>query len=168
MAYIPCNTRACRWNGGSFRPTGKLLTLNTGAAVNPAVLQSKRDLWSARLFVGFNVRGKPRWTVDDLVDMVFAARKKQCAKRKKRADKQACMAATVLVQKGIFEGKRGRAEVEDSAQVIILHIDGSSIETFRREMLSLAGTLAKKMQQEQVLVEFQKNGMTEQFWNVTP
>lgn len=158
MAHIPCDTRTCRWNGGSFRPTGRLLTFGT-ASENPAKLQPKRALWSARLFVGFNVGGQPRWDIDDLARVVFAERKRQG----KSPD------ASLLMQKGIYQSiVTGRPETEDGAQVIVLNLDGTPVAQFRRDMLRLAEVIAKKMKQELVIVEVQKDGVSQQIWEVTP
>jgi hypothetical protein len=105
---------------------------------------------SARLFVGFNVGPYPRYKLDDLVDLV----------RENRVAAGHPMASFVA-QRGIYEHSGdGYIVTEDGAQVIIINTYDASLSDFKHEMIELAGYIAHKMQQEEVVVEIQHNGIT--------
>jgi hypothetical protein len=164
MPAFCCDTRTFHWDNGSFRPRGKLVMVGSAAATNPAKLQEQRDVWSARLFVGFNVQGKPTWTIDDLAEVVFAERRRQ----RRTPD------ASLLMQKGIYQSfQTGQVETEEGAQVIILNLStpsepAVSADVFRKEMIELAEAIARQFNQETVIVEIQRNGISQQVWEVTP
>lgn len=64
---IHTDTRVLHW-----KPNGKLET--HGMRENPAKARTGRELLSARLFVGFNVGGKPRWTMEDVIRVTTEVR----------------------------------------------------------------------------------------------
>ena len=129
------------------------------AEKNPQGWKSPKPLYAARLFVGFSVGQKPTWDIDDLISIVARTRKKQ-----KRA-----LDASFLVQKGIYTSKiSGETVTEDGAQVLILNLDDLKLADFEADMTALAEAIARKMKQEEVIVEIQKGGITKMTFGVVP
>lgn len=168
MPVIRCDTRTCYWNEGggrkgSFRPHGRIMPValkiersETEFTENPAAWSSTEPVTAARLFVGFNVGGEPKWTVTDLIKVTRETRESQGA----HPD------ASFLIQKGIYTSERtGETVEEDGAQVIILDVGAE--EKFREHMIQLAENIARQLEQELVIVEFQKGGLTRETMGVT-
>lgn len=138
----------------SFRPNGKVTSSSRRNPVLNANGWSSEDaVWAARIFVGFNVGEEPRYTMDDLVEIVRRVRREQIGK----AD------ATFLYQRGIYtHSSDGKEVTEDGAQAILLNLDPSiGPKQFEAQMKELATTIADEMQQELVIVEIQRNGVTQ-------
>lgn len=177
MPVIRCDTRTCYWNEGggrkgSFRPGGRIMPIalqikpNEGSeecaecdearSKNPVAWDSSEPVNAARLFVGFNVGGPPKWSVNDLIPIV----------RKVREAQGAHPDASFLIQKGIYTSERtGQVVQEDGAQVIVL--DVASEEDFRKHIIELGEHIARDLEQEVVIVEFQKGGLTRETMGVT-
>jgi hypothetical protein len=158
MLFLHANTRALTWHreggGGSFVPSGKRTYFGDRAVLdyrrNP-VRWDSTETHAARLIVGFNVGGEPRWSVEDVIPIVAAVRKDQ-------GDKQG---ATFLYQKGLYRHHvSGQLVEENGAQVVIIDVWGTPREAFHTEMMTLAETLAARLEQEEVILEFQVNGVT--------
>ena len=155
---IPADTRTFHWSApdgstGRFKPNGPLLV--SGYLANREVWQERAPVWAARLFVGFNVANRPAWTIDDLVPVVRHARLRQV----KDAD------ASFLLQRGLYThtkaGRRRATIEEEGAQVIVLNLPEfkTSPRRFRRQMVALATAIARKLQQESVIIELQQGGI---------
>lgn len=153
MPVIPANIGPTAWPGGSFRPYGRVFTF--GARTNPA--QHLGKLWSARFMVGFNVGGRPRWKMKNIVDFVLAA-------RAVRPD------ATFIATHGIYTSDEPPHVVvrEKGAQVIILNTQGLDEQTFTDEMVALAEIICRQFRQEKVIVEIQYGGVIQDAISVTP
>jgi hypothetical protein len=149
------NPGTFRYRNGSFKPKGKLHEVGE-MRQNPAAWRSK-DTLSARLFVGFNVDDKPTYSLDDLIELVGEYREHQ-----KKAG------ASFLAQTGIYQHKNGPIVEEEGAQVIIIDVWDTPEDAFADEMIDLAETIAEDMQQEEVVVEIQKNGITTEVLGVIP
>lgn len=106
------------------------------------------DTWAARIFVGFNVGDETVYDMDDLVEIVQAVRERQTGSP----------ASSFVSQRGIYQHADGAVVDEPGAQVIIINM-GESPQKFRRQMTDLAETIARKMKQEEVVVEIQRNGI---------
>ena len=156
---------------GRFRPKGEVVIVGErhvkiheqmvalAATENPAEWESDEPMLAARLFVGFNVGQKPTYEVDDLLPIVLAVREGQGH----------APDASFLLQKGIYTSMRDKSIVEeDGAQVIVLNLDGAPQKTFERDMVELGEIIAKSMQQETVIVEIQKGGITTKVVGVVP
>lgn len=163
---VPCNTKTHRWvkpdgTRAQFAPRGQVLVTPAKALANPAeVLASPSDpTWSARLFVGLNVGGEPRWKIEDVVRIVRAFRRR----RGEQED------SSFLLQRGVYTHWVDRKVVEeDSVQVIMIKVDDSSPLQWRVGIVELAEHLAEKLDQESVIVEFQLGGVSQATYSVTP
>lgn len=142
--------------GGIFRPEGDLLAHSEKKIrMNPVRYTAETTL-SARLFVGFNVNEKPIFEMDDLIDFVFEVRKKTGHPE-----------ATFLSQRGIYKHKvSDRLVSEDGAQIIIIATWETTFKEFEADMIALAEKIAAEFEQEEVLVEIQKNGVTDKIMGV--
>lgn len=145
---------------GYFVPNGRVAIAGRKPA---AALSPNRTLWeadepmyAARLFVGFNVGGETQWTMDDAVRIV----------RRVRGDQVHDPSSSFLYQRGLYTHveRGGEREIVDEpgAQIIILNLPdfGVSPREFERQMVELGEALAEDLEQEAVIVEIQKAGMT--------
>lgn len=163
---IPANTRTSHWrspsgsHAGSFRPNGSVLAIGpVPTSKNPEAWESSDPPVAARLFVGFNVGPRAVWSVEDLVPLVRRVREQQGHK----AD------ASFLLQKGIYTSEKdGSVVEEDGAQVIVLDLDGTPEKKFKREMVELGETIATVLEQEAVILEMQKGGITTSTVGIVP
>jgi hypothetical protein len=156
---VPADLRAFAWRSpdgsshGSFRPNGKHYLYAGDAEYEPNAhaWKTKRPADAARLFVGFNVGDTARWTLDDLVAIVSRIRTE---KHKARPD------ASFVAQRGVYTHKRsGKVIEEPGAQVIVIDVDGVGSAKFEKQMEDLAATIAKELQQEEVILELQRGGL---------
>lgn len=125
------------------------------ARKNPEDWTSKGPVLSATLFVGFSVGDKPVWSMGDLITLVKKVRKAQV----KHPD------SSFLYQKGIYTHESdGTVVTEDGAQVIILNVPPMfrRASVFRKNMVKLAETICRDMQQETVIVRIDKNGIVDE------
>jgi hypothetical protein len=169
MTHIPCDTRSITWRNphdrgvrGTFRPRGKIARYGDADAdffSNPEAFSTKAPLWSGRLLVGFNVGDQPTWTVDDLVRVVRQAREAQGHPPD----------SSFLIQRGIYTSSRtGSVVEEDGAQVIVLNLDDTPTAKFRSEMVELGEVIARKLDQELVIVELQRGGVSREVIGAAP
>lgn len=165
MKAIPANTRAHHWKtpegSGSFRPNGPKTLAGRRTKANPELWSTDEPVYAARLFVGFNVGGAPQWSMDDLVTLVERLRRDQG----RRPD------SSFLAQRGIYTSDRpdGGTVTENGAQIVIINApDPASPEIFQREMINLAEDIARELEQEAVVLEIQKDGMTQKTYGIGP
>jgi len=132
MTAIPCHLGDFHCPEGSFRPRGRLYAV--GDHENPIGASFGRSGLSARIFVGFNVANKPRWTIDDVVPIVTRVRNRQTGDP----------SASYLIQRGVYKHHNGKGIVqEDSAQVIVIDTTGAKLPAFREQMVALGEELAR-------------------------
>lgn len=160
MLTIRANPGPLYFGRGSFLPHGSVrvhdLSYSRRMRMNPRELLST-DTYAARLVVGFKVGDRPTYNIDDLVEIVTAFRKAQG-----KPD------ASFISQKGVYQHRSSREiVVEDSGQVII-DVWGTPPDEFLDEMTMLAEHVATTMQQESVILEIQRNGVTQQVFSVMP
>jgi hypothetical protein len=155
MPAVPANLGQLYWSNprqgwGSFRPKGKVLLVNPAAHPNPFDRRAGNQTLAARFFVGFNVGGEPKWSVDDVIGIVQNERDRQG----KSPD------ASFIAQKGIYSSGVDRSVVvEDGAQIIILNFD-EPVEKFTEQMMELGEALRSALQQELIILEMQQAGVT--------
>jgi hypothetical protein len=154
--------RAPNGRGGSFQPQGKVVFVGDKELLdfqkNPETWESA-DTLSSRIIVGLNVGGDPRWKIEDVISVVRDI-------RERIHDKPG---ATFIAQKGVYRHREsGEVVEEDGVQVIIIDLWATPEKAFRAEMVSLGEELAGQLQQEEVIVEIQKNGVTQTTIGVTP
>lgn len=160
---IPADTRVKHWfNPGrksedSFRPEGKLDVI--GPRQNPERSWGTKDTLAARLFVGLSVGQVPTWSQDDVVSIVVETRKKQGAQ-----------AGRVVpgATRRVTSHRDGSVMVEDSVQVVIIDPRGCTQEDFTTEIEALAEVLATRLDQEEVVVEIQRNGLALETFGIKP
>jgi hypothetical protein len=143
-----------------FRPSGPIMLCEPGGKMRKASERPKenpRQMFgggglSARLFVGLNVGDTPTHSIEDVVKVVGDNYKGS---------------ASFIAQKGIYIDDHNHAIHEDSVQVL-LFADTDSEEKFLDEMTKLGETLASKLQQESVVLELQKKGISQGVYGVRP
>ena len=141
------------WPGGYFRPRGRVMVHGPRRALNPVEWSSKVT-WSARLFVGLSVGNRKAWTVAQVVALVRRLWRR---------------GASFVSQRGLWKSpKSGRLVPETSVQVILLDLHGDPLPVFRAEVIRLAEALCSRLRQEQVVVEFQRNGLVKETLGVIP
>jgi hypothetical protein len=162
---VPADTRRFSWKNprgdvGFFQPNGSLTRVgDDDLAENPTGWSSRSPIYAARIFVGFNVGPKPRWSMTNVVRIVKRIRKKQVGSPD----------ATFLYQRGLYTSKRDESVVDEKgAQIIILNLGGASVAEFRTQMIELAEEIATKLRQEEVIVEIQRGGISKETVGVTP
>jgi len=160
-----CDHRTLHWNSrknsGSFYPDGPLQLHGDRAALqsNPEHWTT-RDTYAARIIVGFERKGKRPATLNQLVRIVRRVRKEQVGDQ----------GATFLSQRGIYQRTKKQVIDEPGAQVLIINTPGmkTSPKKFAAQMLALAEVIATELGQDEVILEMQKNGITQQTSGVGP
>lgn len=124
---------------------------------NPIEAIGTGDNLAARFFVGLNVGQTTRWTPKDVADVVWAVRKEQGQNG----------STTILSQLGIYESHGQKVE-EPSVQVIVLDLTNTPEKKFVDEMAEVGETLARRLEQQEVILEIQKRGIVQRIYTVTP
>jgi hypothetical protein len=162
---IPADTRRFAWRNprgevGFFTPNGRVTEHGRGDFLeNPAGWTSRSPIYAARIFVGFNVGHRARWSMEDVVRIVKRVRKAQVGTPD----------ATFLYQRGLYTSKRDESVVDEKgAQIIILNLSGATPKQFRLQMIALGEEIATKLRQEEVIVEIQRGGVSKETIGVTP
>ena len=179
---VEANTRAYRWtnpNGSrcSFEPEGPQhvvgrprLENRTMALRNPVEWDDAHntEMLAARLFVGLSVGQKPTWSVDDVVDIVLAVLSEQANRGRKRKEARH-VDASFIVQRGLYTSRRtGAITRENSVQVVLLNLDELPQRRFADEVVELADQLVYRLEQEEVVVDMQKDGVSFRTIGVKP
>jgi len=167
------NPRRLSWNkkngGGSFTPSGRLVCHGDRSILtNPRRWQSEADTWSARIVVGFRPKDAPpsfritereaKHKEDLLVYLVRRTREAQVGDP----------GATFLTQRGLYRHvESGEVVDEPGMQVILINTaEGVTPKQFERQVEDLAELIATKFDQEEVIVEIQKNGVSQQVFGI--
>ena len=161
---IPADVSEASWSGskgkfsGKFNPQGKFIIADASKIRNnPEFWNDTDPMFAGRLFVGFNVGDHPKYTMEDLTRIVKRVRIEQVGKGDH----------SILYQKGVYTSRReGQGPVtEQGGQVIILNLaeyikpgDHDPKGSFRAQLVALADTIIVEMEQEEVIIEIQKDG----------
>lgn len=161
MPVIPCNIghfgfrtrRTC----GEFKPTHPV---SHHPERNRAVgWSTKGGLYSGLLLVGLESPSGKKFTVRDVERIVERVRVKQSGDP----------SSSFISQRGLYKHKKGGEIVhESSVRVILLHLTDETKAQFRRNVVKLAEEIARVLKQEEVIVEFQNRGISEEVLGVTP
>lgn len=152
---IPADVKAADWcspdgrHKGRFNPYGEIALAYPRQ--NPVSWTDAGPLYSARIFVGFNVDDKPKWTMEDLVKVVKSTRRHQVGIEDH----------SILYQHGTYTSKKSRkVNDEKGGQVLVLNLPEyqSTLKQFRSQMIKLAENIRTNLRQEEVILELQKNG----------
>lgn len=158
---LPVDLRAAVWarpNGwGMFQPNGRRRFYGTDFRKNPKRWESGSDVWAARLFVGFRsaVDHDVIYAMDDLVPIVRDARIEQTGDP----------SSSFLSQHGLYRHDDGTLVEEPGAQVILINV-GEAPDKFEQHMIELAEAIASELDQEEVVVELQRGGITQRVFGV--
>lgn len=159
--YLPTDTRPAMWstpNGwGSFHPRGQKRWTGESYRRNKKTWEAGAETWSARLFVGFNVGGETVWDMADLIDTV----------RRKREGQTGDPSSSFVYQRGIYRHRSGEVVEEPGAQVIIINTSGASPAEWEEQMVALGEAIADELDQEEVVVELQRNGIVQRVFGVS-
>lgn len=163
MTLYRCNPGVARWRGpyaGSFRPHGRLEQHGRPLVANPEIWESGEATLAGRLIIGFNIGTEPVWSVDDLIPIVRRVRERQVGDP----------SASFVLQRGIYKHKDPAHDIveEDGAQVILIATEAETPAAFRRDLVALAEEIARRLEQESVIVEIQENGITQVVLGVGP
>jgi len=155
---LPTDTRPAVWstpNGAhAFHPYGRK-RWSGDYRPNKTTWESA-ETYSARLFVGFNVGQKTVYEMQDLVRLVRQVREEQVGDP----------SSSFVYQHGIYKHHSGDIVEEPGAQVIIINM-GESPEKFIAQMTELAERICFSMNQEEVVVEIQRNGVVQRVFGVS-
>lgn len=154
----------------TFTPQGRLV--HVGERSNPSDDELSEftlvnSVVGARIIVGFNVNSKPRWKLDDLIEFTLGNK---------------TGGATFLAQKGVwrtYNAETGKTDddPEDGGQVILLnlpyerpghksYVPPKPEAEFFRSTRALARHLQVTMDQDVVLYEEQRNGISTGLYQV--
>lgn len=161
---IPCNTRVCRWSyedgWGCFYPNGTLQLHGEASYLdNPRIWQGDPVIYSARIIMGLKRRKRPNVKLSEVVSHVRRVRTKQVKDP----------SSTFLLQRGLYKHERtGEVIDEPGVQIILLNVPPLKVRVplFRQHVAELAESLARTFQQESVIVEIQRNGVTVQTYGM--
>jgi len=156
------NTRTYRDSERSFHPNGDLYYYGDGFEKNESRWRTTNPIWSARIFVGLEeVRGrrevadrKAERKLDELIDLV----------RDVRTDQSGDPASSFLYQRGLYThqepGRKGQVVEDFGAQVVIIGTPGMPRQDFEQQMVELAESIAAEFDQEEVILDLQRGGIS--------
>lgn len=155
----PFDNRALIWqdkrSAGYFNPQGALE--RHGVQPNPRTWSGEKAVWSARVIVGFARRGKKPATMNMLVRIVKRVRTQQTGDP----------SATFLTQRGLYRhNDTGEIVDEPGAQVVLIDTHDTPPRTFEKHAEEIAETIARELEQAEVIVEIQKNGVSQSVFGV--
>jgi hypothetical protein len=141
---------------------------------NPVARATKEASQGGRIVVGFNVGIEEKWKMDDIVDIMFDARRQQVLDAIEDGDAQphplgGDVGMTFLAQRGIWQAVRDtEAYAENGAQIAIMNIIKEKKTRFRQDMIDLAEILARKLSQQAVILEMSKRGAVTETLEIVP
>jgi len=107
--------------------------------------------------VALQPSGARRFELDDLMDLV----------REVRAAQVGAASCSFVAQRGTYLGRRGAvADREPGAQIFIIDVDQPP-QRFERSMVALAEEIARRTAQPEVVVQLQRNGLSEKIMGIS-
>lgn len=162
MTAINVNTGPFTYEKGTFEPEGALEYIGE----NPATPYGK-GVYSALMLIGLSGQKGEEFEPEDVVELVKVVRADQTADPEDETD-PGDPSASFILQRGLYRHKKKREVVEeDSLRVIILHLTDEDRDEFKENILAMAEELANEFDQEEVIVEFQNKGVTDEVFGVT-
>lgn len=117
-------------------------------------------VWSAQLFVGLSVNGKPRWTADHIRDLAAQIRSEQLTAMAEAGliSHDTEHGLSVVPQYG-FWSKIGTDGREQSVSITIVSLSGETKKEFFQNISELAGMLAVELEQDTVVYQLIHGGV---------
>ena len=159
---------------GSFRPTERVIGVGDDpdvldARANPVRWRTRKSTWSARLIVGLSVGRKSKWKLDDVVRIVHELLLPLTAREPDEPLDTAKPGASFLIGRGLYRHEKGNYDVtEDSIQVVLIDVWEWGQHSLRENAVFIAEELARRLQQEEVIVEIQRSGTVVEVIGVGP
>lgn len=143
-----------------FNPCGATRIIGVhGKRRNPKTEVGLGKVWGVRMFVGFSVKQKPKYSITALV-----AETRDCLRKMGFPED-----ASFVAQRGVYTyAEGGKVVEEDSAQVIILDTTLFDKDKFLQAMQLLAEYLVVALEQESIFVQVQYANVVRDTWRVTP
>lgn len=169
MGAIPVNTGLFHYRGGSFHPDrkGEIVVGRSSLYRNPREFLGK-DTYSALVLLGLEGQKGRTYEIDNVVEHV---KKIRGAQTSEGPGDPGDPGASFILQRGLYRhkppGKKARIVEEDSVRIIILHLTDTTVKEFQEEILRLAESLAEEFDQAEVIVDFQKSGVTQEVVRIT-
>lgn len=162
MAVVPCNTGLFTYRyrdrHGAFRPARGTLCPH-GGNNRKVDWESSDGTYAGLVLVGLESPSGRSYNIEDVVEIVKRVRVAQTGDP----------SASLISQRGLYKHKAdGKIVEEDSVRIILLHLTDETRAEFKENIVKLAETLARELQQEEVIVELQNRGVTENVLGVTP
>lgn len=162
-----------------FKPVGPLIEVGDASEFyaentrsNPILEDADAPSQGARIHIGFNVGTEQRWTMTDVIDIIFNVRRAQVAKAIKSGYAKphphgGDVGASFVARKGLWQPVHSKkAEPEDGAEIMIMNIIHEHKAKFRQDMINLAEVLADDLEQNSVLLEFQEYGVVKRILSI--
>ena len=143
-----------------FNPCGPVREFGVhGKRRNPKTETGLGKVWGVRMFVGFSVKQKPKYSLASLVSETRDFLRKMNFPED----------SSFVAQKGVYTYAEGGTVVEeDSAQVIILDTTLIDKDKFLKVMQDLAEYLVVTFEQEVMFVQVLYANVVRDTWRVTP
>jgi hypothetical protein len=157
---IDINNSPVYWRGGAFFPEGAFQVYGEiPPANNPKKWQESGATWAARIIVGFKRQGKRQVTMNQLVRIV----------RRMRQEQVGNPSSTFLSQRGLYRhSDTGEVVDEPGAQVILINLSAfkTSSGEFEEQVEAIAEAIVEELEQNEVIVEIQRNGMIKKTFGI--
>lgn len=158
----PFDNRPITWqdkrSAGYFQPHGDF-ERHGSLQENPRTWSGQKAVWSARVIVGFKRRGKKPATLNMLVRIVKRVRTQQIGDP----------SSSFLTQRGLYRhNDTGEIVDEPGAQVVLIDTHNTPPKVFEQQAEQLAEIIARELDQAEVIVEIQKNGVSQSVFGVGP
>ena len=165
------NPRKLSWShrnrGGSFTPQGRLTVHGDRRTLSNPRRWESRDTYSARVVVGFLPAGAEPGTKMSAAETERRMEQLVTVVRRVREQQVGDPGATFLAQRGLYRhAESGVVVDEPGAQVILFNTQGSTPAAFERQVEELAEEVARRLEQEEVIVEIQRNGISQKVFGV--
>lgn len=163
------NTGPFVYENGSFTPAPKYGIVGNKNALyetNPRTAYGKP--LAGLIVMGLTDRANHaiNHSLDEVVELVKNVRIQQTSESEAPGD-GGDPGSTFILQRGLFRHRTGEIIDEESVRIIILHLTDETSDEFREHLLKLAETMCEKFNQDELIVEFQKGGVTEDVVGVT-
>ena len=145
-----CNNPV-RWREGEFVPQGCFKVHGKYREQNnPRTWTASGPTYAARIIVGFKRKGKRAATLDSLVRVVRRVRQEQVGDP----------SSSFLTQRGIYRHGSGKIVDEPGAQVVLINVPqfNTTPKKFEAQVEELAEAIVVTLEQDEVIVEIQRDG----------